>query len=457
MPARDQGRRRATTFATAIVYSIIVIAILGTLNFLANRYNKSFDATSNKKFTLSDQSQKIAKNLKQDLTITYWGQPSRFSEARDLLDRYKNLSPKIDVKLEDADKKRTQAIAAGVKSLPTIYVQVGNKKEEAKSLTEEDITGAMVRSLKGGDREVCFLSGYGEHTADNTERDGFSKAKELAEKGNYKTQSVKMIPKAEIPMECTIVVDPGPRRDLLQPAVDAIKNYVENGGRALFMLDPPLKFGQKEVDDNAALSGVLESWGVTPVKDLVLDLSGVGQLFGLGPEFPLVTAYENHPIVRDLKDTATGFPIARSFDVKNGDKTTVEKLFATSADSFATKNLSSAEIKQSSNDLKGPLVLGAAGTYTTGKETGNGRFVVVGSSGFAANSFIAFNGNRDLYMNMLNWLSSDEDLISIRPKEPSDNPLNMNARQVSMLFYLSVIGLPLAIVVVGAGVWWRRR
>ncbi|MBV8845136.1 MAG: Gldg family protein [Bryobacterales bacterium] len=457
MPGQDQSRRRAATFAQAIVYTLIVIAIIGTLNFLANRYNKSYDSTANKKFTLSDQSSKIAKNLKQDLTITYWGQPSRFSEARDLLDRYKNLSPKIDVKLEDADKKRTQAIAAGVKALPTIYVQVGNKKEEAKTLTEEDITGAMVRALKGGDREVCFLSGYGEHTIDNTERDGFSKAKELAEKGNYKTQNVKMIPKAEIPMECTIAVLPGPRRDLLQPAVDAIKTYVENGGRALFMLDPPLKFGQAEVDDNTALTNVLASWGVTVQKDLVLDLSGVGQLFQLGPEFPLVTAYENHPIVRDLKDVATGFPIARSLEVKNGDKTTVEKLFATSEDSIATKNLSSPEIKQSKDDLKGPLVLAAAGTYTTGKDTGNGRFVVVGSSGFAANNFIAFNGNRDLFMNMLNWLSSDEDLISIRPKEPSDNPLNMNARQVSTLFYLSVIALPLAIVFVGAGVWWRRR
>src|SRR5215831_5232942 len=213
MPIQDQGKRRASTFATALVYSLIVVAILGTLNFLANRYNKSFDATSTKKFTLSDQSAKIARNLKQDLTITYWGQPSRFTEARDLLDRYKNLSPKINVELSDADKKRTQAIAAGVKSLPTIYVQVGNKKEEAKTLTEEDVTGAMVRALKGGDREVCFVSGYGEHTIADTDRTGFSKAKELTEKGNYKTQDVKLLPKAEIPMECTIVVVPGPKRD----------------------------------------------------------------------------------------------------------------------------------------------------------------------------------------------------------------------------------------------------
>jgi ABC-type uncharacterized transport system involved in gliding motility auxiliary subunit len=453
----DQKNRRAATFAQAAVYTLIVIAILGTLNFLANRYNKSYDSTSNKKFTLSDQTAKIAKNLQQSVTITYWDRPAGFQNARDLLDRYKNLSNKIEVSYEDVDKRRTQAIAAGVKALPTIDIQVGNKKEEAKTLTEEDVTGALVRALKGGDRTVCFVLGSGEHSTDDTDREGFSTAKQLAEKSNYKTQTIKMLPKPDIPKECTIVVVAGPRRDYLQMEVDALKAYVEDGGRALFLLDPPLMFGGQEIDENAALAAVLTGWGVTPVKDLVLDLSGLGQVFGAGPEYPLVTAYENQAIVRDMKDVPTLFPIARSLDVKNGDKTMVDKLFETTGDSFATLNLKSPEIRQGPNDLKGPLVLGAAGTYTTGKETGNGRFVVVGTSSFAINNFVTFNGNRDLFLNMLNWLSSDEDLISIRPKEPTDRPLNMNQRQVTLMFYSSVFGLPLLILAAGVGVWWRRR
>ena len=65
----------------------------------------------------------------------------------------------------------------------------------------------------------------------------------------------------------------GPSTIILQPEVDALKNYVENGGRALFMLDPPLKFAAQEIDENAALMSVLADWGVTPDKDLVLDLA----------------------------------------------------------------------------------------------------------------------------------------------------------------------------------------
>ncbi len=451
-------KARQTKFTLyTVVYILIVVAVVSTINFLANRYNKSYDATSNKQYTLSDQTMKIAKGLKDPVTITYWDQSSKFQGAADLLDRYKNLSSNIKVEYDDTDKKRTQAIAAGVKTLGTIFVQVGNKRQEAKSLTEEEITGAMVRALKGGERTACFVLGSGEHSLADSDRMGYSAIKDDLEKNNYKTETVKLLEKPEIPKECTVLIVGGPKHDYIQPEADAIKNYVENGGRALIMVDPPLKFSREQTDENQPLSTVLASWGVTPDKDLVLDTSGIGELFQMGPEVPLVSSYEDHAIVRDMKDTPTAFPIARSLQIKNGDKTTVSKLFETTANSFATTNLASPEIKQTPADKKGPLVLGAAGTYNTGKENGNGRFVVVGSSSWVGNSFLRFNGNRYFFLKIMSWLSSDEDLISIRPKEPSDRRLNVSGRQMSMLFYETVLGIPLLVVFAGLSVWWRRR
>src|ERR1700675_1049357 len=212
--------------------------------------------------------------------------------------------------------------------------------------------------------------------------------------------------------------------------------------------------GKEEMQDNPGLDKMLESWGVTMDKDLALDTSGVGQIFGLSEVVPLVTSYESHPIVRDLKETATAFPLARTLDVKSGGG--AEKLLSTSDNSYATTNLSSAEIRiDPKKDKKGPLTLAAAGSVKTGPK--EGRFVAVGSSNWVANNILRFNGNRDLFLNMMNWLSSDEDLISIRPKEPEDRPLNMNSRQMTMMFYFSVLMIPLLIVVSGVGVWWRRR
>src|SRR5208282_3772873 len=147
-----------------------------------------------------------------------------------------------------------------------------------------------------------------------------------------------------------------------------------------------------------------------------------------------------------------------SLDTKSGDKTTVEKLFDSSDSSLATTKLDSDRIDPSDpKNKKGPLTIAAAGSYKTGKENSQGRFVVVGSSLWAANSFLPFNGNRDLALNALNWLSSDEDLISIRPKEPEDRRITMTDAQMRWVRITSQFLFPLAVVIAGFAVWWRRR
>jgi len=455
----DWIKARQTKYtAYVVLYTLIVIAVLGMANWLANRHNKTYDSTANKRFSLSDQTEKVVKNLKQDVRIKYFDKTSEFGRARDLLDRYDNLSPKLAVDYIDPDKKPQLAKAEAVRNYGTIYVETGRKREEAKSLSEEEITGALIRALKGGERNVCFVTGSGEHGLEDSGRTGYSSLKETLEKNNYRTRTISLLEKSEVPKDCTTLVVGGPKHDYVEPAANAIKAYVEGGGRALIMLDPPVQLGREETSENPALVKVIDSWGITLNKDLVLDTSGIGQLFGLSEVVPLVTNYETHAIVREMKEVATAFPITRSLETKSADKATAEKLLSTSSNSFATGNLSSPEIRiNPAKDKKGPFTLAAAGTYSAGQAGQQGRFVVVGCSGWAANNILRFNGNRDLFLNMMNWLSSDEDLISIRPKEPEDRRLNMTRRQMNSIFYSSVIGIPLIIIAAGLSVWWRRR
>lgn len=452
-------KTRQTKYAAyATIYIVVILAVLVVANFLANRYNKSYDATANKRFSLSDQTRKIVHDLKGDVTIQYFDRPSGMQTGKDLLDRYANLSPKVHVAYVDLLKQPQLARAANITHEGAAVIEIGAKKEEAKTFDEEGITGAMIRAVKGGARTVCAVGGSGEHRVDDSGAEGLSEFQTAVQKDNYQAKTVNLLEKAEVPADCTVLVVAGPSGDYIQPAVDAIKKYVENGGRALILLDPPLKIGRKETSDNKALTDMLTGWGVTVDKDLLLDENPVAQLVGLGPEVPLVTAYESHAIVNDLAGTATGFPIARSLQIKNADHTSVSKLFGTSANSYSTYNLASADIRIDPNkDKKGPFTLAAAGTYETGKPPSQGRFVVVGNSRWASNSFLRFNGNRNLMLNMMNWLSSDEDLISIRPKEQEDRRINLTRAQFLAVRTVSQFLLPLIVVIGGVMVWFRRR
>jgi ABC-type uncharacterized transport system involved in gliding motility auxiliary subunit len=452
--------RQTKYTAYVTIYILIVVGVLGVANWLSSLNSKSLDVTSNKRFSLADQTEKVVKELKTDVKVIYFDRTSDFPRAKDLLDRYDALSTKLSVEYVDIDKKPQMAKAYGIRNYGATFIEAGAKREEARSLTEEEVTSALIRSLKGGDRRVCSVVGSGEHSFEDNQRNGYSRLKEVIEKNNYKTQTIKLVEKPEIPKECTIALIAGPRFDYTDPAIGAIAKFLSEGGKILLALDPPMQVGKETVSENSNLVKVVADWGVVLNKNLVLDTSGVGQLFGLSEVVPLVTTYDVHVIVRDMKETATAFPLVRSLEMKPSGAPgfTAEKLLSSSGNSYATENLSSAEIKiNPAKDKQGPFVLAAAGVYSQGDKAKQGRFVVVGSSGFMTNSILAFNGNRDLTLNMLNWLSADEDLISIRPKDPQDRRLSMNRRQMSLVFYFSVIMLPLMVVAAGISVWWKRR
>src|SRR5262245_9088451 len=244
--SREWMKSRQTKFtAYASVYVLVIVAVLAAINFLANRYTKSYDSTSNKQFSLSDQTIKVVKGLKSDVNVLYFDEQTRFPQARDLLDRYSALSPKLKVEYIDPVKNPARAKTAGFRRDVNILVDSGIRKEEAKTLSEEEMTGALIRSLKSGERNACYLSFAGEHSIDDTAARGYSYQKQLLERDNYKVRSVDLKPKAaeppkavavgqtpaaasvEVPKDCTVLVVGGPQGDYPAPVVAALKAYVE--------------------------------------------------------------------------------------------------------------------------------------------------------------------------------------------------------------------------------------
>src|SRR6516164_8847497 len=189
-------KARQTKYAAyATTYVLIVITAVVLANVIADRFNKSYDTTSNKRYNLSEQTAKIVKSLKQNAIITYFNQGTRFGDGKDLLDEYANLSPKVRVEYVDPDKNPQAARAAGIRNFGTAVVQIGARKEEAKSMTEEGITGAFIRDLKSSTRTVCFVTGSGERQIEDSDREGLSRFRDFLAKDNYQSKTINLLQK----------------------------------------------------------------------------------------------------------------------------------------------------------------------------------------------------------------------------------------------------------------------
>lgn len=453
-PPKGGGRQRILQGANLALYTLIGIAIIVLVNWFVNNHDKSWDLTPNQEYSLSPQSIKLLKSLKQDVTIYAFDRKGAFSQRRDLLGEYESASSHVAVHYVDPDRQPELAKQYGIQSYGTIEVVSGARHFQAQNTNEEGVTNALIRVLMG-EKTIYFMDGHGERSINDTGRDGFQNLKNELSDESYAVKTLTLLQKNEIPPNCEVLVIAGPKHDYLPPEIETISNYIKGGGRVLFMLDPGVKLPN--------LNKLLAGWGVTLRDDLVVDLNPVARLFGTTPVMPLIIKYGSNPIVEPLQRTATLFPLSRSIEISKGAQgTPPEMLCQTSDDSFGVEGFNPSMQQISSRprpgDAKGPLTVAVSDTVSApdGKK-GEGRLVVTGTSLLGANAYLGFQGNKDLVMNMVNWLSAEESLISIRPKTQEQQTLNMNQRQMGQLLYLGVFGLPLIIILAGAGVWWRRR
>ena len=452
---RVSGRsgQQVLTGANFAIYTLIAIALIVLVNWFVNNHDHRWDMTPNKKYSLSDQTRKILRDLNRDVTVYAFDQERNFGQRRDILGMYTSTTNRLKVKYVDPNRQPALAKEFGVRSYGTIVVSAGDRHMEAQGDSEEGITNALVRVLKG-QRMACFIQTHGERNLESTEREGYSHFKTQLSDENYQTELLPFLQKMEISKDCTMAIIAGPQNDYLPPETDVINKYLQGGGRVLAMLDAGVELPN--------LTKLLGDWGVKARNDLVIDENPVAQIFGTEPYMPLVVKYGSSPIVQPLNGRATLFPLSRSFEVSKDSKAgiTDDSICDTSSDSYDVPDWTP-KIKQiqfnAGKDLKGPLSLAVSGTLTGGGEKKEGRFVALGTSLVAANSFLNFQSNRDFIMNTINWLSADEDLISIRPTPPESQHLNMNAEQMRRVLILGVFGIPILIVLAGVLVWWQRR
>ncbi len=453
----SSGGRRFLAGANLLVYTVVVVAIIVMANVAVRRYaDHRWDLTPNKQFSLSPQSRKIVKELKKDVTIYSFNRQAGGQSSRDLLDLYSDASPKVSVRYVDPDRDPALARQYDVHTYGTIIVSSGERHYQAQGADEEGVTNALIHLLTG-QKSVYFLQGHGERELSGTGREGFSDLKKAFGNENYQVKTLTLLQAQKIPADCALLVIAGPRTDYLPTETALIDKYVADGGRLLVMLDAGT--------DLPNLDKLLAGWDITPKNDLVIDTNLMAQLAGAQPTMPLILQYGASPITAPLKRSATLFPFTRSFVTGTGSGVATDALCRTSEQSYGVAgfNPSMHEVRfRPGKDYKGPLTVAVSATLSPPEGSAaahkpEGRVVATGTSLVAANVYLNEVANRDLVMNMVNWLTSEENLISIRPKQHEKQHLNMTAEQMRRVLFLGVFGLPLVIIVLGVGVWWGRR
>lgn len=463
------GRRSARFGVNSAVSVFFFIGILVFVNYLGAQHVKRFDTTSEKIYSLSDESSKVAQQINQDLQIKAFYPGGEYAPAKEVLDLFKAKNNRISYEFIDPDKQpqtaqRYQVTQYGEFQNPmngqsfrygTLILTMGDKTEriekQNEALHEEDITNAMLKLVKGEKKTIYFTQGHGEKSPDDADKGGYSQAKTGLEKENYTVKTVNLAEQqGKVPDDAAVLIMAGPKTEPFANELDAIDAYLNKGGSAYIMVDP---------SPSPGLADFLKKWSIDVGNNIVLDASGLGRLFQAGPEIPLVTRYSDHKITAGMKGIMTFFPLARSVSPMMNPPAglMVENLFSSSERSWGETDLKSGEAKfDEGKDLKGPVSLAVVATKDVGNNK-KARLVAFGDSDFASNSFFGDQGDGNLFQNTVSWLAQDENFISIRPKNPEDRRITMTEAQRRLVNYVMLLLLPVGVLIIGGSVWAKRR
>ena len=449
------------------------LAFVGILAFVAligQRHPLRLDLTEGKRYSISEQSQKIVKALNDDISIKGFFQeadPNR-EQTRDLLETYRYYSKKINYQFIDPDRDPSLAKHYMIRTYGTLVLEGFGKTQTIPTADEESITNAILKLTQEKQRVVYFLTGHGDRDISNFDKDGYSTAKGAIEKENFQVRTLNLLESPKIPEDAALLVVAGPQKALMSTELEALRQYLGRDGRLMLLLEP---------FSNGGLGDFLASYGIVISPDIIVDT--MSRVFGASYLIPVITEYGFHKIT-DGFNVACFFPTARS--VKSAktipDLVDLTELASTSPYSWSETEFQFGQPEppefDEANDDKGPVNVALIASISSkssgegqesdeqraGKEEnpgGQGQILVLGDSDFASNSYLAMQGNSDFFLNSINYLAQQENLITLERPKTSGTPLTLSRSQSQLLFWVGLLLMPAVVLVSGLIVFRLRR
>ncbi len=456
---------------------VLALVILSGVNWVLSRQNYRWDLTAAQQYSLSEQTRQVLGTLPDPVRILVFARQLDFPAYEDRLGQYTYESDQVSVDYIDADRQPMLARQYEIDTYGTIVFEHLGRVERVSSLAEQDLTNALIAVVEGEERKVYFLEGHGEKSHTGADESGYSTVNDALGFDNFSVESLILAQQGSVPDDATVLVAAGPQTDFLPDELAALDGYLESGGKLLVMLDPPIDTG---APTPAGLVELLANWGISLGDDVVVDASGMGQFLGADASVPIAASYPIHPITNRF-NLLTAYPLARSVAPisPSPDGRVAQSFIETGSQSWAEMDVDGltggAEVlmNEEAGDRPGPIAIGAAVSVAVEAEDDTpdaadesdgeapdppeARLAVIGDSDFASNAVVGVSGNRDMFLNTVNWLAQQENLIAIRARDPEDRRLTLTADQQRGILVLALLLIPAATAGAGFYTWWRRR
>lgn len=436
----------------------IALAVLIVINMIMKTVTLRYDLTSNKQYSLSDETSRLLNELDKDINaVAYVSQADR-GEVERLMKEYTLRTNKIKVEYVDVERQPGRAINDGVTRSGSIVFKEGSLKEVATTASETEITSAIFK-LKNPERNtVVFWTGSGEKSTDNTEpQRGLTTLKEALLRLNYDVSEKNAVNDPAISPEADVVVIAGPQSTLTQAQQESLNGFVDRGGRLLIMIDPRTNGAPYGVESVLAKFGLETKLGA--IVEAERNIQGDASAFTL-------ERYQQHQITDRLPITAFFHSTSVVVSQNKPANATVTPIIQTTGNSWLETTLTEGSVpNKDASELQGPLNVGVLSVIDNEGETPDARLVIFSDSDFPVNIFVTADqrnpyyipGNLDLVSNSVSWLVAREGLFNISPKERTQPRLTLTAQQKNILLATVLGGLPLIPLLLGVYVIRSRK
>jgi len=442
-------------------YSFIIMFLgaIGLLAWLSTQYVLQADWTAGNRNSLSTDSERLLDSLKEPVVITSFARENEAlrTQVRGLVARYQRHKPDITLEFINPDKEPERVRELGVTMDGELRVTYQGRSERVQELSEQAITNALLRTARQGERWISFLSGHGERDPNGqANHDLGNFGAELGRKG-LKVQTLNLSQNPQIPDNTSLLVIASPRTDLLPGEIDIVRQYLDQGGNLLWLTDPA---------EHGGMDQIAEYLGLSFLPGIIVDATT--QLFGIqNPDFVLVPEYPSHPVTRELR-AMTLFPHTEALEWDRREGWEGQPLLSSQSRAWTETGPMAGDISYDtgSDERAGPLDIAFAFTrphdnadeaIAESSVSREQRVIVTGDGDFISNAYLGNGANLDLGLNIMSWLSNDDNFIAIRATSAPDQSLNLSGTAQAVIGLGFLFAVPLGLLGSGVFIWLRRR